>query len=102
MESNFTDIGAPKPRVKADAESSSPIFTQDTISGTRRYSTVFHGFEQPKEMPLIFIASAMALYSFKMVGKKRKTTESVIVIWVGTRMRSIAAINSLIFVELSK
>ena len=52
--------GAPRPRVKAAAESSSPILTTDTISGTSRYSTIRNGFFPPKRIPRIFIASRMA------------------------------------------
>ena len=87
--------GAPSPRVSAAAESSSPIFTQDIISGTMRYSSIFAGLPPQKRIPRIRIASAMLPYSSPTVGKNRNITDMGIVIFCGMCMRSIAAMNSL-------
>lgn len=61
--------GAPRPLVSAAAESSSPILTQETISGTIRYSSSSAGLPPPKRMPRILMASPMAPYSSLTVGK---------------------------------
>lgn len=52
--------GAPRPRVIAAAESSSPIFTEQVIIGISLYSNIFEDFFPPSLIPRIFIASLIA------------------------------------------
>ena len=61
--------GAPSPRVRAAADSSSPILAIDIIRGTTRYSSIFMGLRRVV-MPRIFMASRIAAYSSLTVGKK--------------------------------
>ena len=88
-------------RVKAAADSSSPIFAIEIISGTTRYSNIFIGLRNVV-MPLIFIASRIAAYSSFTVGKKRNTTDTGMTTFCGTRILSMAATNSLTVVVLTK
>ena len=84
--------GAPSPRVRAAADSSSPILAIDIIRGTTRYSSIFMGLRKVV-MPRIFMASRIAAYSSVTVGKKRNTTDMGITIFSGTCFRSIDATN---------
>lgn len=93
--------GAPSPRVRAAADSSSPILAIDIIRGTTRYSSIFMGLRKVV-MPRIFMASRIAAYSSVTVGKKRNTTDMGITIFSGTCIRSIAATNSLTVVVLTR
>ena len=95
-------IGAPNPLVSAAADRSSPIFTQDTIRGTMRYSSIFDSFPPPKRMPLIRMASPIVPYSSPIVGKKRNITDRGMDSFCGRCIRSIAAINSLTVVVFTR
>ena len=75
--------GAPSPRVRAAADSSSPILAIEIIRGTIRYSSIFRGLRKVV-MPRIFIASRMAAYSSLTVGKNRNTTDC----WVSVKQFS--------------
>ena len=66
--------GAPSPRVRAAADSSSPILAMDIIRGTTLYSSIFMGLRRVV-IPRIFMASRIAAYSSFTVGKKRNTTD---------------------------
>ena len=93
--------GAPSPRVRAAADSSSPILAIEIIRGTIRYSSIFMGLRKVV-MPRIFIASRMAAYSSLTVGKNRNTTDIGITIFCGMCIFYIAATNSLTVVVLTR
>ena len=97
MSVRFT--GAPSPRVRAAAESSSPIFTMEIIKGISRYSSIFPGCFPPKRMPRIRMASRMTAFSSPMVGKNRKITDSGMTIFSERCIRFMAARKSLTEVE---
>jgi len=87
--------GAPKPLVRAAAESSSPILKEHIITGTILNSMNFPTPPLPRRMPRIRMASLIEAVSSFTVGKNLNTTDRGITSAFGICIFSIAAINSL-------
>ena len=93
--------GPPNPLVRAAAFNSSPILTEHMMTGTSLYSSIALALPPPKRIPLIFIASPMALYSSTTVGKNRNITDIGMMICSGKCSFFMEATNSLTVVVLT-
>ena len=69
------------------------------MTGTSLYSSIALALPPPKRIPLIFIASPMALYSSTTVGKNRNITDIGMMICSGKCSFFMEATNSLTVVD---